>query len=128
MLRAYRVELKADLVKAPSTDKNAPGDLASDKKAIKMLVAEVAKDRKTLSGDLTAMKDSDDMSSSKISSEKSAIKSLRTKLSSAVKSLRLARADLRLDETSRNTPAASSSHAHGSSGTHPIVHQNVDKK
>ncbi len=127
MLRAYRVELKADLSKAPSTDKNAPGDLASDKKTIKMLVAEVAKDRKTLSGDLAAMKDSDDISSSKASSEKSAIKSLRTKLSSAVKSLRIARMDLRRDETSRHAPAASS-HSHGSSGTHSAVPHHVDKK
>ncbi|MCL5284139.1 MAG: hypothetical protein M1313_00015 [Nitrospirae bacterium] len=125
MLRAYRIDLKSDSTTAPSKDRNGPGDLASDKKAVKMLVAEVAKDRRLLSTDIKGLSDSDDASASTLKSERSAIKTLRSKLSSAVKSLRIARADLRRDETGRHATPKSSSH--GGSGTHPVVHH-ADRK
>jgi len=72
---------------------------------------------------------------SKSSSLKTAIKSLRTKLGSAVKSLRVARMDLRKDE-SHHIASASAIHGTATSaslnaGTHPTVHpivHPVDKK
>jgi hypothetical protein len=73
--------------------------------------------------------------SSKTSALKSAIKNLRAKIGSAVKSLKVARIDLRKDE-SHHISSASTLHGPSTSGSvtpgahpsvHPVVHP-VDKK
>ncbi|MHB8544935.1 MAG: hypothetical protein ACYC9S_13175 [Leptospirales bacterium] len=84
---------------------------------------------------MESVESSEDTTAKPSSSLKSAIKSLRTKLTSAVKSLRVARMDLKKDAAHHVSSAAS---VHGSTasssakaGTHPIVRpvvHSVDKK
>ncbi|MCL4461347.1 MAG: hypothetical protein M1297_06530 [Nitrospirae bacterium] len=85
---------------------------------------------------MESLESSEDAKVSKPSASlKSTIKTLRSKLSSAVKSLRTARLDLRKD-MSHHVPASSSVHGAAASssakaGSHPIVHpvvHPVDKR
>lgn len=114
-------------------------DLAKDKKSIHLLVAQIDKDRQMLRTDRNktweSLESSEDTASKPSSSLKSTIKNLRTKLSSAVKSLRVARMDLRKDEA-HHVSTASALHASATSSSaktgsrsivRPVVHP-VDKK
>ena len=135
---AERKSVLADIVKNTQDVKAdvEERDLASDRKSVKALESEISGYRHSLALDRNRFREvleNAEDGDAKGASLQAAIKSLKTKLSSAEKSLRVARMDLRKDVRHhvRTASTLRASSANLAAKSHPMVHPIVhpeDKK